>query len=213
MKKIPCEYIVWNILPSIRKEFARSLMKNHGLNQKQVSEILELTPAAVSQYLSNKRGGDITDKDILCEVDKSVRIIFEKGTAKLVSEICRICYLLKAKEQASTNIGYCKSNKISCETAVWNVLPVIRKEFAKNLIENHGLNQRKVADVLGITESAVSRYVSGKRGNLEISDNKILKEIQKSTNRIVERNDKTVLVEICRICNLLKSCELVKGIN
>ncbi len=189
-------------------------MKNHGLNQKQIAEILELTPAAVSQYFSNKRGGiDITDKDILREIDKSARIIIEKGTAQLVSETCRICNLLKAKEQASTNIGYCKSNKISCETAVWNVLPVIRKEFAKNLIENHGLNQRKVADVLGITESAVSRYVSGKRGNLEISDNKILKEIQKSTNRIVERNDKTVLVEICRICNLLKSCELVKGIN
>jgi len=214
MEKIPCEYIVWNILPSIRKEFAISLVRNYGLNQKQVAELLKLSSSAVSQYLSNKRGGiDITDDDILHEIDKSARIIFENGTSHLTGETCRICNLLKFTKSASKNIGYRKSNEISCETAVWNVLPVIRKEFAKNLIKIHGLNQRKVADVLGITEAAVSRYISGKRGYLKISDNKILKEIQKSTNRIVKRNDKTVLVEICRICNLLKSCELAKGIK
>lgn len=214
MEKIPCEYIVWNVLPSIRKEFARSLVRNYGLNQKQIAELLELSSAAVSQYLSNKRGGiKITDNDILHEIDKSARIIFENGKAQLTSETCRICNLLKFTKSASTNIRYFKSNEISCETAVWNILPVIRKELAINLIKIHGLNQRKVADVLGITEAAVSRYVSGKRGYLEISDNKILKEIQKSTNRIVKRNDKTVLVEICRICTLLKSSELTKSIN
>ena len=214
MEKLPCEYIVWNVLPSIRKEFARSLMRNYGLNQKQVAEILELTPAAVSQYLSNKRRGiGITDDDILREIDKSAGIIFENGTVQLVSEICRICNLLRSIELVPTNIGCCKSNETSCETAVWRILPVIRKEFAKNLIENHRFNQRKVADVLGLTEAAVSRYLSGKRGNLEVSDNEILKEIQKSTNRIVERNDTTVSAEICRICVLLKSSELVKGIN
>lgn len=214
MEKIPCEYIVWNVLPSIRKEFTRSLMRNYGLNQKQVAEILEITPAAVSQYLSNTRGGiDITNDGILREIDKSARIIFENETTQLVSEICRICNLLKYTELVSTNIGYCKNNKTSCETAIWNILPVIRKEFAKSLIENHRFNQRKVADVLGLTEAAVSRYLSGKRGNSEISDNKILEEIQKSTNRIVEGNDTTVLAEICRICTLLKSSELVKSIN
>ena len=211
MEKIPCEYIVWNVLPAIRKGFARSLMKNYGLNQKQVAELLELSSAAVSQYLSNKRGGiDIIDNDILHEIDKSAKNIFENGTAQLISETCRICNLLKFTKSASTNIESYKKKEISCETAVWNILPVIRKEFAKNLIEIHGLNQRKVADVLGITEAAVSRYVSGKRGYLEISDNKILTEIQKSTNRIVKKNDKTVLVEICRICNLLKTSKLAR---
>lgn len=214
MEKIPCEYIVWNILPSIRKELTKSLMKNNGLNQKQVAELLELSSAAVSQYLSNKRGGiEITDKNILREIDKSARIIFENGTAQLTSQTCRICNLLKFTESTTPNIGFCKNNEISCETAVWNILPVIRKEFAKNLIEIHGFNQRKVANVLGITEAAVSRYVSGKRGILEINDNTILREIQKSTNRIIKGNDKTVWVEICRVCTLLKSSELAKGIN
>jgi len=103
--------------------------------------------------------------------------------------------------------------KTPCEIIVWNIVPIIRKEFAKNLIENHGLNQRKVADKLGITESTVSRYVSGKRGILEITDNEILDEIRKSSNKIANENGSTVIEETCRICRLLKSKEFVEGIN
>ena len=90
--------------------------------------------------------------------------------------------------------------KTPCEIIVWNVVPIIRKEFAKNLIKNHGLNQRKVADKLRITESAVSRYVSGKRGALEITDDEILEEIKKSTRRIAAENGSTVVEETCRVC-------------
>ena len=103
--------------------------------------------------------------------------------------------------------------KTPCEIIVWNIVPIIRKEFAKNLIENHGLNQRKVADKLGITESAVSRYMSGKRGILEITDDEILEEIKLSANKIATENGSTVIEETCRICRLLKSKEFVEGIN
>lgn len=103
--------------------------------------------------------------------------------------------------------------KTPCQIIVWNIVPIIWKEFAKSLIENHKLNQRKVADILGITESAVSRYISGKRGVLEITDNEILKEIKKSTNNIVKGNSKIVIEETCRICRLLKSKEFLDGIN
>jgi len=46
--------------------------------------------------------------------------------------------------------------KTPCEIIVWSVVPIIRKEFAKNLIENHGFIQRKAAEKLGITEATVS---------------------------------------------------------
>ena len=95
-------------------------------------------------------------------------------------------------------------SKIPCEYIVWNVLPAIRKEIAINLIENHGFRHREVADVLGITEASLLRYISGKRGYKVIFDKIFLKEIQRSTDRIVEGNDSTLLFEICRICNLLK---------
>lgn len=213
MDKTPCEYIVWNVLPIIRKEFAKSMMRNHGLNQKEVAEILELTPSAVSQYLSNKRGAiDITDNQILNEINQSVKNIIQKTNA-LPTETCRICTILKTKNLASINEGYCKSCEISCETAVWEILPVIRKEFAKNLIKFHKFNQKKVSKVLGISEAAVSRYISRKRGNIEITDNKILKEIKKSSNLIAKGNGKTAFEETCRICTILKSGKSKLGIK
>jgi predicted transcriptional regulator len=67
--------------------------------------------------------------------------------------------------------------KTPCEIILWNVVPVIRKEFAMNLIKNHNLTQRIVVQKLGITEAAVSRYVSGKRGALKITNEEIIDEI------------------------------------
>ncbi|UCF13151.1 MAG: helix-turn-helix domain-containing protein [Thermoplasmatales archaeon] len=103
--------------------------------------------------------------------------------------------------------------KTPCEIIVWNVVPIIRKEFAKSLIKYYDLTQRVVADKLGLTESAVSRYVSGKRGALEITDDEILEEIKESAKRIVKENGTAVIEETCRICRLLKSREFVDGIN
>ena len=103
--------------------------------------------------------------------------------------------------------------KTPCEIIVWNVVPIIRKEFTKKLIENHDLTQRAVANKLGITEAAVSRYVSGKRGALEITDDEISEEIKESAKRIVKENGTTVIEETCRICRILKSREFIDGIN
>jgi hypothetical protein len=103
--------------------------------------------------------------------------------------------------------------KTPCEIIVWSVVPIIRKELAKSLIENHDLIQRAVADKLGITEAAVSRYVSGKRGALEITDDEILEEIKESAKRIVKENGTAVIEETCRICRILKSREFIDGIN
>ena len=56
MKGTPCEYMMWNGLPVIRKEIAESMINNFGLNQKEAAKNLGVTPAAVCQYLSKKRG-------------------------------------------------------------------------------------------------------------------------------------------------------------
>ena len=53
--KSPCEMIVWDILPSIRAATAEELVKR-GISQKEVSRMLGITPPAVSQYVSKKRG-------------------------------------------------------------------------------------------------------------------------------------------------------------
>ena len=103
--------------------------------------------------------------------------------------------------------------KTPCETIVWHILPVIRKEFTRSLVTHHGFTQRKTAIRLGITDAAVSRYLSGKRGNIDISNKRILKEITNSASIIAKGNKKTVIQETCRICSLLKSNGFIEGIS
>lgn len=59
---------------------------------------------------------------------------------------------------------------LPCEFSVWYVLPSLRRELALALISEHGLSQRRTADLLGLTEAAVSQYVHGKRGGIRLSD-------------------------------------------
>ena len=98
MKRAPCEYMMWNGLPVIRKEIAESMINEFGLNQKQTAEKLGVTPAAVSQYLSKKRGKiKIIDDIILLEIKKSAELIINNGTDTVVPETCRICKILIKK--------------------------------------------------------------------------------------------------------------------
>jgi predicted transcriptional regulator len=97
--------------------------------------------------------------------------------------------------------------KIECEEAVWFILPIIRKEFAQCLVKDYGFTQRKTAEKLGITESAVSQYLSKKRGDFKIQDAKITKEIKKSVQRIVDGDIHVMKTETCRICHLLRRKE------
>lgn len=51
------------------------------------------------------------------------------------------------------------------EIEVWYLIPALRKELAKIFIKDFNLSQRNVAELLQITESAVSQYVTAKRAN------------------------------------------------
>ncbi len=52
--KHPQEIEVWYILPAIRRELAGILKKK--FSQREVAQILGITPSAVSQYVNKKRG-------------------------------------------------------------------------------------------------------------------------------------------------------------
>ena len=103
--------------------------------------------------------------------------------------------------------------KTPCEVIVWEVLPSIRREFAKILIEKHGLSQIEAAKKLGVTEATISRYISGKRASQELFDGEILKEIEKSTSELIKGNDSIIIKETCRICNLLKASNSTEGFD
>ena len=100
--KSPCEQIVWDVLPSIRAAIAEELIKR-GISQKEVSRMLGITPPAVSQYLSKKRGYNIEFRE---DIRQAIGVLADdlikediKGT-DLVKRICSICRMLQDDETA-----------------------------------------------------------------------------------------------------------------
>ncbi len=100
--KSPCEQIVWDVLPSIRAATAEELIKR-GISQKEVSRMLGITPPAVSQYLSKKRGYNIEFRE---DIRQAIGILADdlikediKG-ADLVKRICSICRMLQEDDTA-----------------------------------------------------------------------------------------------------------------
>ena len=95
MKRTTCEYMMWSGLPVIRKGFAESMIHDYGLSQKEAAEKLGITPAAVCQYVSRKRGKvEISDDVILNEIKTSAGSIIDNGGGSVLSETCRICKIL-----------------------------------------------------------------------------------------------------------------------
>ncbi|MBW2985357.1 hypothetical protein KY313_01765 [Candidatus Woesearchaeota archaeon] len=97
------------------------------------------------------------------------------------------------------------------EIEVWYLIPALRKELSRIFIRDYGLAQKKAAELLGISEAAVSQYVKEKRGK-EIKFTKSeLGEIKDTAAKIVKdkKHSMKYLYEACvtfrgskTICNL-----------
>jgi len=94
--------MLWNGIPTIRKELAETLIKRFGLSQRQAAEKLGITPAAVCQYLSKKRGKvDVFDEAIIQEIIISAERIVHNDDSYVISETCRICKLVQKNKKFS----------------------------------------------------------------------------------------------------------------
>jgi len=112
MKRTPCEYVMWNGLPVIRKEIAESMITNFGLNQKEAAEKLGVTPAAICQYLSHKRGNvKIDDQGLIKEINLSTERILNNTDTNVIEETCRICKIFRAKRVFPSACNSCPSEK------------------------------------------------------------------------------------------------------
>ncbi len=76
MKMLPQEIEVWYLIPAIRKELAISLY-NLGLKQKNIAELLGLTPSAISQYLKEKRGKQNLKDEFKLMIEESAKELSE----------------------------------------------------------------------------------------------------------------------------------------
>lgn len=95
--KQPQEIESMYVLPSIRKELAKSLISSCHLNQQETSILLGVTKSAVTQYIKSKRASKIRlGNEILAEIKKSAKKI-SKGRECVTEEMQRICSILKKK--------------------------------------------------------------------------------------------------------------------
>ena len=77
----------------------KDMVKEYGLNQKQAAKKLCISPAAVSQYLSGKRGILHTiSPELMYEFKISAGRIIDNGDKVILAETCRLCKLIISKE-------------------------------------------------------------------------------------------------------------------
>ncbi len=101
--KSPCETVVWDVLPSIRAAVAEELVKR-GLAQKEISKLLGITPPAVSQYVSKKRGYNIEfGEEIKASISNLADDLLEKKVDSPVERICEICRMMRDDEAACSS--------------------------------------------------------------------------------------------------------------
>ena len=103
-----------------------------------------------------------------------------------------------------------------CEHMTSQILPGFRALVAKKLIEDHGLSQTKVAELLDTTQPAISQYKRDLRGKkiLIFKENpNLMKMVDSVTNRIMEGdvNPEDTGLEFCRVCKFMQSSRMVSG--
>ena len=98
--KIPCELVVWYVLPMIRREVSKELVYTHGMTQAEVARRFGVTDAAISQYLKKKRGDNSLIEDspmypaFEAEIKESARLIAE-DQSEFSMEMCRLCGVVR----------------------------------------------------------------------------------------------------------------------
>ncbi len=93
--------------------------------------------------------------------------------------------------------------KLPCEDIVWESLPAIRAAIAAEMVAT-GLSQKEVASILEMAPSAVSQYLSGKRGyRIEFTD-EVKKAIMSLSNDLCDGKVTNPAPRICAICTLIR---------
>ena len=93
------------------------------------------------------------------------------------------------------------------EVQVWFILAAVRRQYVVSL-KKLGLKQKEIATALNLTESAVSQYLSNKRGKGVSFTPKLRKEINISAQKVA--NDRKELnPELQKIMRKIKDSKFI----
>ena len=103
--KYPCEFVAKYVLPTFRSMIAKELIEKHGFTQLAVAEKLGTTQAAISYYLSSKRGEKFVKQlEEIPMVQLTSQEIIEKLKAGTTSKtevrdkLCALCLFLRNRK-------------------------------------------------------------------------------------------------------------------
>ena len=99
--------------------------------------------------------------------------------------------------------------KCPCEETVKTILPAIRAELAKKLEKEYNMKQTEISKLLGITQGAVSHYVTsfrGKERELLSQYSGIEADINELISEIVDEKDANN--NFCKYCKKIRDAIL-----
>src|SRR3989338_1530717 len=89
------------------------------------------------------------------------------------------------------------------EIEVWYIIPAIRRDITKILVNDYGISYDKVGNILGISKAAVSQYLNNKRAAKIKLHEKAFEEIKKSCKKIIDRKSDSTK-EIQRLLEVIR---------
>lgn len=105
-----------------------------------------------------------------------------------------------------------KSCAMPQEVEVWYIIPALRRELAQMLTQQHNLNQKEVAKILGITEAAISQYLHAKRAKDVAFTKEIKQSISDAAQRIA-KDPRMMLYEMNRLCAETRNSKFICDVH
>ena len=97
---------------------------------------------------------------------------------------------------------------IPCETGVKTVIPAIRSLMARTIVEKYEMKEKQAAQILGLSQSAISRYTKKNRGNILTIENE--PEVQALVDQLIilllrdPQPKKEIITLFCKTCKTIR---------
>ena len=98
---------------------------------------------------------------------------------------------------------------LPCEVGVKTVLPAIRAVMARAIVEKHGMKEKQAAEILGLSQSAISRYTTKDRGNIITIED--VPEVQTLIDQMINlllRQESRQTIELLEL--FCKTCKIIR---
>nr|MDO8099063.1 hypothetical protein [Candidatus Njordarchaeota archaeon] len=96
--------VVQYVLPAIRVLIMKNLVENHKMRKIDVSAKMELTPAAITQYMKGERGAELVDE--IAKSEKVMKVLSELAedlarggmpAEAMIDKLCEACTTLRTE--------------------------------------------------------------------------------------------------------------------